>query len=95
MRFNAERQQFIAQSVQPHGISGLSGKIVSPLFQLTIHGIRRTFQCNTDSRQVERSVASPSRPSFGARFSGILEGSTFRQLGCILRSRLMRRSFKR
>ena len=61
MRFNAARQQFIAQSVQPDGISGLSGKIMSPLFQLTIHGIRRTFQCNTDSRQVER-VQWPHHP---------------------------------
>ena len=39
MRFSAARQQFIAQSVQPDGISGLSGKIMSPLFQLTIHGL--------------------------------------------------------
>ena len=90
----------ITQSVQPDEISGLSGKITSPLFQLTIHGLPpRSFDALSSTTPIPGRRSAFSGLTIQTPPQGTIQwhsgGSTFHQLGRIPRGPLTRRSLKR
>ena len=89
----------IAQSVQQDGISGSSGKIMSPSFQHTIHGLlHRQFDELLSVTPIPAKLSVFSGLTFQTLLQGTIQwhigGSTSCQSGRVRMGRLMRRSSK-